>query len=199
MSPDMIESPFLNYRSGLRTKLTTGEVLANIWEPYFNRTYERFSSHKNIPYQTEKSGYPAVIKNGNVIFFAHDLDKQYYDNAMKLDRVLVKNAIDLLYQSPMLKIQNLPSCGRVSFLKQENDKRYVAHLLYTPALQRGDVQVVEDFLPVPGVEIEVIVPEQVKKVYQVPDGKKLNFSRNGNVLKIKVPTFTMHTGIVLEY
>jgi hypothetical protein len=134
-----------------------------------------------------------------VFFFAHDLDKQYYDNAMKLDRVLVKNAIDLLYQSPMLKIQNLPSCGRVSFLKQENDKRYVAHLLYTPALQRGDVQVVEDFLPVPGVEIEVIVPEQVKKVYQVPDGKKLNFSRNGNILKIKVPTFTMHTGIVLEY
>ena len=199
MSEDMVESPFLNYRSGLRTTLTDGRALAYIREPWFNRTYERFCSHGEAPYHTENSEYPAVVKNGNVIFFAHDLDRQYHDNAMKLDRVLVKNAIDILYHQPLLKIKNLPSCGRVSFLKQEKDKRYVAHLLYTPALQRGDVQVVEDFLPVPGVEIEVNVPEQVKKVYQVPGGQKLKFSRNENVLKIKLPTFTIHTGIVLEY
>jgi hypothetical protein len=41
-------------------------------------------------------------------------------------------------------VNNLPSCGRVSFLKQEKDKRYVAHLLYGPAILRGEVQVIED-------------------------------------------------------
>jgi len=75
----------------------------------------------------------------------------------------------------------------------------VAHLIYASALQRGDFKVFEDCLPVPGVEIEVEVPEKVKKVYQIPDGKKIDFSRKGNKLIIKVPTFTMHTGIVLEY
>ena len=96
-------------------------------------------------------------------------------------------------------VEDLPSARRVSLLKQEKQNRYVAHLLYAPALQRGEVMVIEDFLPVPGVEIEVNVPEKVKKVYQIPDGKKVDFTRKGNKLIVKVPTFTMHSGIIFEY
>jgi hypothetical protein len=116
-----------------------------------------------------------------------------------MHRELVKNVIETLYQSPYLKVNNLLSSGRVSLLKQEREKRYVAHLLYAPALLRGEVQVIEDFPPVPGVELEINVPESIKNVYQVSDGSKLKFTRNGNVLKVQVPTFTMHTGLVLEY
>jgi hypothetical protein len=199
LSVNMVESPFLNYQSGLRVKPTSGTTLAHIREPYFDRTYKHYSGHRDTPYRPENSAYPAVLKNGSVIFFAHHLDKLYFENGVKLHREIVKNAIDLLYTSPMLKVNNLPSCGRVSFLKQESKSRYVAHLLYAAPISRGDVMVVEDFLPVPGVEIEVNVPEKVKKVYQIPDGKKLDFTRKGNKLNIKVPTFTMHTGIVLEY
>lgn len=196
---NMVESPFLNYQSGLRVKPTSGTPLAYIREPYFDRTYAHYSGHRDTPYRPENSAYPAVLKNGSVIFFAHHLDKLYFENGVKLHREIVKNAIDLLYTSPMLKVTNLPSCGRVSLLKQESKNRYVTHLLYGAPITRGDVMVVEDFLPVPGVEIEVNVPEKVKKVYQIPDGKKIDFTRKGNKLIIKVPTFTMHTGIVLEY
>jgi len=66
-------------------------------------------------------------------------------------------------------------------------------------LQRGEVQVIEDFVPISGVEIEVNVPEKVKHVYQIPDKKKLSYRKEGNKLIVKVPTFTMHTSIVLEY
>ena len=196
---NMVSSPFLNYESGLLVKPSTGTALAMIREPYFNRTYEHYSSHRETPYKLEDSEYPAVVRNGNVIFFAHHLDQLYYTHGVRLHRKLVKNAIDLLYKSPCLKVNNLPSSGRVSFLKQEKKNRYVAHLLYSPALLRGEVQVIEDFLPVPGVEIEVNVPEKVKNVYQIPDLKKLNFSRSGNTIKISVPTFSMHTGIVMEF
>jgi len=82
---------------------------------------------------------------------------------------------------------------------EESNIRYVAHLLYATPISRGDVMVAEVFLLAPGVEIEVNVPEKVKKMYQIPDGKKLDFARKGNKLIVKVPTFTMHTGIVLEY
>lgn len=196
---NVVSSPFLDYEAGLLVKPTTASTLAVIREPYFNRTYAHYSGHRETPYKLEDSAYPAVIRNGNVIFFAHHLDHLYYKHGARIHRELVKNAIDLLYASPILKVNNLPSCGRVSFLKQEKEKRYVAHLLYAPALQRGEVQVIEDFLPVPGVEIEVNVPEKVRKVYQIPDGGKLSYTRNGNSLKIKVPTFTMHTGIIMEY
>jgi len=196
---DVVSSPFLNYESALRCQTTSGTALAYIREPYFNRTMEKYSGHRATPYKLENSEYPAIVKNGNVIYFAHELDQLYYTSAVRLHRQLVANAIDLLNEKPMLAVKNLPSCGRVSFLKQGKENRYVAHLLYAPALQRGEVMVIEDFLPVPGVEIEVNVPEKVKNVYQIPYHKKLSFSRNGNTLKIKVPTFTMHTGIVLEY
>jgi hypothetical protein len=199
LGKEVVSTPFLNYEGATRVKLTSGKMLAAVREPYFNRTYEKYSGHRATPYQLEDSQYPAVVQNGNVIWFAHKLDQMYYTSAVRLHRQLVENAIDLLYEKPLLAVKNLPSCGRVSFLKQEKDKRYVAHLLYAPALQRGEVMVIEDLLPVPGVEIEVNVPEKVKKVYQIPDGKKLDFKRKDNKLIVKVPTFTMHTGIVLEY
>jgi len=199
LGSDVVCTPFLNYEAALRCKPTSGKALAYVREPYFNRTMEKYSGHRATPYQLENSEYPAVVRNGNVIWFAHNLDQMYYTSAVRLHRQLVENAINLLYDKPMLAVNNLPSCGRTSLLKQERENRYVAHLLYAPALQRGEVMVIEDFLPVPGVEIEVIVPEKVKKVYQIPDGKKVNFTRDGDKLIIKVPTFSMHTGIVLEY
>jgi hypothetical protein len=196
---NIVTSPFLNYESGLLVKPTTGTTLANIREPYFNRTYAKYSGHRETPYKLEDSAYPAVIRNGNVVFLAHQLDRLYYTHGVRMHRELVKNVIELLYQSPYLKVNNLLSSGRVSLLNQEKEKRYVAHLLYAPALLRGEVQVIEDFPPVPGVEVEVNVPESIKNVYQISDGSKLNFSRDGNKIKIQVPTFTMHAGVVLEY
>lgn len=196
---NMVSSPFLNYSAGLRMKLTTGQALAFIREPYFNRTYEHFCGHRETPYKTVDSEYPAVVKNSNVIYFAHPLDRDYYEKALLLDRNLVKNAIDLLYAKPMLKVNNLPSCGRVSLLKQEREKRYIAHLLYAPALQRGEVQVIEDLVPVSGIDVELNIPEKVKNVYAIPDKTKLQFNKSGDKIKVKVPTFTMHTGLVFEY
>ncbi len=196
---NIVISPFLNYEAGLLVKPTSAEVLANIREPYFNRTYARYNGHRETPYKLEDSKYPSVIKNGEVAFISHHLDRLYFKHGVRMHRELVKNVIDLLYTSPTLKINNLPSSGRVSLLKQEKEKRYVVHLLYSPALLRGEVQVIEDFVPISEVEIEVSLSENIKNVYQIPDGKKVAFSKNSNVLKIKVPTFTMHTGIVLEY
>ena len=199
ITQNVVTTPFLNYEAGLLTTPGKGEVLATIREPYFNRTYEHYSSHRETPFKLEDSQYPAVIRNGNIIFFVHNLDQLYFRHGARLHRQLVENAINLLNLSPNLSVANLPSSGRVSLLKQEKQKRYVAHLLYSPALQRGQVLVIEDFLPVPGVELQVNVPEKVKNIYQIPGGTKVKYSRTGDKLFITVPTFTMHTGIVLEY
>ncbi|MGB6152254.1 MAG: hypothetical protein WBG48_09695, partial [Pricia sp.] len=200
ITENIVESPFLNYDAGLLTKPTTGEVLAAMREPYFNRTYAQFSGHRETPYKLVDSEYPAVVRNGNVIFFAHGLDRLYYENGVRMHRQLVENAIDLLYDKPLLKVANLPSAGRVSLLKQEKDNRYVAHLLYSPALLRGvEIQVIEDFPPIPDVDLEVNVSEEIKEVVQIPSGEKLDFTKQSNGISIKVPTFTMHTGIVLKY
>jgi len=199
LNAHLVSSPFLNYSPGLRTKLTTGETLAVIREPYFSRTYGHYNGHANTPYRLEDSAFPAVVRNGNIIFFAHPLDRLYYSNGLRLHRELFKNAIDLLDPEPVLKVTGLPSSGRVSLLRQEAKNRYVAHLLYSPALQRGDCKVIEDFPPIPSVALEARLHQHVVKVRTIPDGETLAFTQENGVLKVAVPTFTMHTGVVLEY
>jgi hypothetical protein len=199
LSARLVTSPFLNYSPGFRTKLTTGETLAAIREPYFSRTYGHYNGHANTPYQLEDSVFPAVVRNGNILFFAHPLDRLYYANGLRLHRELFKNAIDLLDLEPVLKVTGLPSSGRVSLLRQEAKSRYIAHLLYSPALQRGDCKVIEDFPPIPSVALEARLHQHVVKVRTIPDGKVLAFTQENGVLKVAVPTFTMHTGVVLEY
>jgi hypothetical protein len=196
---EVVTTPFLNYESGILMEPIEGKVLASIREPYFNRTYKKYSSHRETPYKLEDSPYPAVIRNGNIIFFAHHLDQLYYQHGVRLHRQLFENAIQLLYEKPYLEVENLPSAGRVSLLKQENRKRFVAHLLYSPPLQRGEVMVIEDFLPVPGVELDLNLPEKINKVYQIPGESELDYNQTKHGLSVKVPPFTMHTAIVLEY
>lgn len=196
---NIVSTPFLNYDAGLLTRPTTGEVLAHIREPYFNRTYDKFNGHRETPYTLEDSPYPAVLKNGNVLFIAHPLDQLYYVHGVRMHRELFKNSLDLIYDSPLIEVKNLPSAGRVSLLRQKKENRYIVHLLYAPALSRGEVSVIEDFLPVPNVELTVDVDEKIKEVIQIPEEKSLNFIKEDGKLKITVPSFTMHTGIVLKY
>ena len=196
---NVVSTPFLNYQAGVRAKLTTGRSLAVIREPYFNRTYAHYSSHANTPYKLEDSAFPAVLRNGNVIFFAHPLDRLYYANGVRLHRELFKNAIDLVDARPVLRVTGLPSSGRVSLLHQEAKHRYVAHLLYTPALQRGDVKVIEDFPPISGVTLKARLPERVTRTRTIPAGETLAFTEDAGVLTVAAPAFSMHTGIVLEY
>lgn len=197
--PRVVFSPFLNYSPGLHAKCTTGQMLAVIREPYFSRTYAHYSGHANTPYQLTDSPFPAVVRNGNVVFFAHPLDRLYYANGVRLHRELFKSAIDMVAAEPVLKVIGLPSSGRVSLLHQKTMNRYVAHLLYSPALQRGDCRVIEDFPAISGSKLELRLPERANRVRMIPDDDTLNFSQENGVLKVSVPTFAIHAGVVIEY
>lgn len=195
----VVSTPFLNYSPGLHTKTTTGQPLAVIREPYFNRTYAHYNGHANTPYQLVDSPFPAVVRNGNVVFFAHPLDRLYYASGVRLHRELFKSAIDQLGAEAVLKVMELPSSGRVSLLRQETKNRYVAHLLYSPALQRGDCKVIEDLPSISGVTLEMRVPERATRLRMIPDGETLAFTQENGTVKVAVPTFAMHAGVVLEY
>jgi hypothetical protein len=198
LAKDMVITPFLNYTPAIRTKVTTGKVLATMREPYFSRTNSTYSGHLNTPYRLETAPYPAAVQKGNILFLPHALDKMYLANGMKLHRDFFRNAIDMLGAEQTVKVEGLPSAGRISFLHQKDKKRYVAHLLYSPALPRGDVQVIEDFPIVDKVKISVTIPEAVRSVTAIPSGEDLSFSKSGNAVVVEVPAFSMHTAIVFN-
>ncbi len=200
LAREMVSTPFLNYQAALRVELRPGtEILARLQEPYFDRTYAHYCSHQNTPYQLGQAAHPGAIRFGSVVFLPHRLGEIYYKNGARLHRQLFANALALVYRHPMLQVDRLPSAGRVSLLHQPQAKRYVAHLLYGPPLQRGRCLVIEDLPAVENVAVEIRVPEAIKRAYSVPGKQSLAIRRSRGTAAVKVPKFSCHTAVVFEY
>lgn len=198
LAKDLVTSPFLNYQGAMRVELSGGKALARVREPYFDRTYEHFCSHLNTPYREENAPHPAAWKHGRVVVLAHELDKLYHVHGAQVHRDLVVNALELVYKDPVLKV-DAPSGARVSLLHQPQKRRYVAHLLYGPPVQRGRCEVIDDLVPLRNTRAELDVPQKVKRARLIPDNTTLRRSRKGKVVCVKVPEFSCHCAVVFEY
>jgi len=195
----LVNSPFLCYNPALRVKPASDtEVLASIREPYFSRTYGKFTSHQNTPYKLEDAAHPGVTRNGNVIFFAHELDKMYYIHGARLHRDMFAKALTLVHKRPMVETE-LPSAGRISLLHQADQNRYVAHLLYGPPITRGECEVIEDLPPLYNVPVTVDLPVNVKRAVLIPEMKELPIAKKGGKLTVAVPRFSCHCAVAFEY
>ena len=201
LATEMVRSPYLNYAPALRlSPKPNTRVLAQIHEPYFSRTLERYSSHANTPYRTYAAAHPAVVEraDGRVIAIAHDLGTQYYEQGMRLHRTLFANALARLRSTPLVSTE-LPSMGRLNLLHQPDERRYVAHLTYASPIQRGAVRVVEDIPTLRDVPVHFDLPEAAKRVYLVPELRELAVERVGEQLRVTIPELRGHAAVVVEY
>lgn len=195
----LVKSPFLNYKPAIRVKpRKDAQILASIREPFFSRTYAHYSSHQNTPFQLRDADHPGVLKTGNVIFIANELDKMYYDYGARLHRDLYKNALYLIRKNPMVQTE-LPSAARVSLLQQADKNRYVVHLLYGPPIKRGICEVIEDLPFLYNVPVALDVPHTIKKATLIPDMTELEMTRKDNKVFVTVPRFQCHCGVVFDY
>lgn len=126
------------------------------------------------------------------------LGKLYHEHGARLHRDFFANALRRIYRRPMVHTE-LPSAGRITLLHQPEQRRYVAHLLYAPPLQRGHCLVIEDLPELRDVPVELKVAEKIEKVYKIPGRKALSSDASGGAVRVSVPAFTGHCAIVFEY
>ena len=194
---DEITTPFLSYSSAYRVK-SSGEVLAQVYEPYFNRTGRHFCGHKNTPNKLEPAEYPALTKTENVLYFAHPVFEAYNKSGNYALQRYVVNAIEGFYNK-CIRVKNFLSCGRLR-IRKSIDKSFLAlHLLYAPPINRGNVCLLEDFPRVDGIEIEIDVNEKIKSIKSQPDNVEIPFVQEGKTVKLTVDGLQLHKLIVLEF
>ena len=191
------DTPFLAYSSAYKVK-TDGEVLADVYEPYFSRTHRHFCGHKNTPNKTEKEAYPALVKKGNVIYFAHPIFEAYNKSGNYVLEKYMMKGIDLAYDRG-IKVENLPSCGRVRLRKSENENFFALHVLYAPPINRGNVCLLADFPTLHDVKFTVKVDEKIKEVVMEPEGEKLDFVQNGDEVTFTLKPFHTHKLVALKW
>ena len=198
LGSEVVKTPFLNYKSAHRVKPAKGvKVLATVREPFFSRTHEKYCSHQNTANRTEVAAHPAVIQHGRITYFAHALGDSYFHNAARIHRQLFINAVHRVHKKP-LATATLPSGGRFNFVRQPQNKRYIAHLLYGPPMIRGRCQVIEDLVPLFDVPVTVRIPGNVKKAVLPLSGKKLTMKKVGDTITVVVPKLQCHEVVVFE-
>jgi len=171
-------------------------LYANV--PYFNRTWDRFFSHRHTP-STGKPGYPAVLQNGRAIYFMHPVFTQYHTNAPLWVKRLVMNAIRRLLPEPLVEL-GAPSSTIVTLNRQEAENRWVLHLLhYIPERRGVAFDVIEDVIPIFDVRLRVRTAKPVKQVRTAPEGQPLAFRQEGPYVAFTLPKLLGHQMIAIEF
>ena len=139
-----------------------------------------------------------MIKNGNVIYFAHPVFTAYHRTGNYVLEKYVEKGLGLVYEGN-LQVKNFPSSGRIRVRKSMDKNFYAVHLLYAPPTNRGNACVLEDFPRLDGVEVSLKVDEAVKAVKVQPEGELLAFKQENGVVSFTVSNMTVHKLIVIEY
>ena len=207
----LVRSPFVLPGRSLQVKPAAGAVvLADLYEPYFNRTLEHFSSHQHAP-EAKKSRYPAawICAGGRIAYVAPAVFGAYAERGQMLYRDLVYLVLRRLLKAFPSTVTTLPSAGRATLMEQPARERYVLHLLYASPIRRGGgstgfpglshVEVIEDIVPMADVACRVRTPRPVTEAALVPQGRKLELTRDGDAVTFVVPRLACHQMIELRW
>ena len=190
------KTPFLSYSHAYKVK-TDGEVLAQVYEPYFNRTIAHFCGHKNTPYKLEPEEYPALVKRGNVVYFAHPVFEAYDKSGNYVLEKYIMQAIESVYDKAIVT-QELPSCARIRLRESKTEGFLALHVLYAPPVNRGNVCLLPDFPKLHDVVITLKVDRKITSAVTAPDGQEVPFTQDGDKVTLNLPPFRLHDLIILK-
>jgi hypothetical protein len=194
------ETEHVMYSKGVEIEAAPGtQILTQTIKSFFDRTYKHYSSHRQTPSSGEVD-YPAIVKNGNAIYFAHPIFAQYYQNAPRWCKQLFRNALKMLLPEPLVT-HNGPSTLLVTLNEQAEQNRRVLHLLhYIPERRSNSIDIVEDIIPLQDLGLSVnTAGRPVKKVICVPEQRSLDFTVDGERVNFVLPKLNGHQMIALEY
>lgn len=193
-----VDSPLVMYEKSLRMKAADGVSLGDVYDPYFNRTWEHFCSHQHAPARPEPSGFTCGVRKGNVMHLAHPVFKLYAKSGAVACRDYALAALRALLGPPKVEV-SLPSTGRATLMWQPEKNRHVLHLLNAVPVKRGaGIEVIEDIAPAVMTRVTLRLGVPVKRATLEPGGVEVPLERDGDAVRVTVERFTGHQMVVLE-
>lgn len=216
LRPEGVDSPVVTYLGSMRVSVAAGDSLGDIYDPYFNRTYDHFCSHQHAPPRLERSGFAAGVQHGQIMYLAHPVFTLYYFYGAVSYKRYITGAIDRLLGTNKRLRTNLPSTARVTLMQQPEQQRYVLHLLYASTIARGaalelsggnnesggagarPVEVIDELLPLRDVEIELTLPRLTGATLE-PGGRHVSMAHTPDGIRLHVDEFRCHEMIVIYH
>ena len=133
------------------------------------------------------------------IYIPAEVFKEYIVRGNLLPKYMVFTALDALLGKEKTIDVDMPSQGKVTLTEQRNEGRYICHLLYASPILRGNIEVIEDIVPIYNIPLELKLPKKVTNVYTAPNNEKIEFVQDEESVRIVVPKVECHAMIVFEY
>ena len=211
-APQDINTPFVMYRPSVNIRVSGGESLGDIYEPYFVRSWRNFSSHRQTPNKREASGYSAGVLAENILYFAHPVFTLYAVYGNVILKNFIGNAVKALLASDIQLETDLPSQGRVTFFEQQDAGRFVFHALYATPSLRGmatpmisyalretrQVEVIDELTPVYNVNFKLKLPRKITQVTLQPQNEDIPFESDGKFVKFTLKKIDCHQIVTLK-
>lgn len=193
---DIPKLDYVCYEGGVRIKpMQQVEILAWIGHPYFNRTWEHFSSHFQTPLD-RITKIPAIIKNKDIIYLSHPLFSSYLKHGVLAYKKIIQNVINLLLNSKLVET-NLPSGAEVNLFSQKG--RVICHILYYPRERRAkDLDIIEDIIPITNIYLRVKTDIAPQRVYLAPQNADLEYNFENRYTSCNIPELKGHQIVVFE-
>jgi hypothetical protein len=129
----------------------------------------------------------AVVLAGQTIYFAQPIFAQYQQNAPRWCRTLLKSALERLLPEPALRSRG-PATLVATVTRQARENRHLVHLLhYLPVRTSAEMDIVDDVIPLHGIELSVRAGQTVKSVRCVPEGMPLPFRQAAGRVAFTLP------------
>ncbi len=190
---------YVMYARGMDVSPLAGsDVLIYNTNSYFDRRYKHFCSHKQTPSSGEQ-GSPAIVQNGNMIYFSHPIFRMYYDKAPWWCKQIFINAIQMLMGDPVIKT-DAPSTAIVTLNEQLQHNRQVLHIIhYIPERRGQEFDIIEDVIPLHNVSVEVRISKTVRHIHLVPEQITIKHSYEAGVVRFVVPKVYGHQMIEIAF
>jgi len=197
LADNLPRAEIVMYDRGLKVEAAPeAQILARIWEPYFNREWNHFCSHFHTPPEREGPD-PDVVAHGRVVYFAHPIFGCFGRHGMVAYKYLILNAVRRLVPDPMV-IADAPTTLHITVCRQEAKRRMVYHLIhYIPEKRTLEADYLEDILPLYDIPLWLRAPRPAK-AYLAPRGGDLDFTVQGAYVHLRVPEIRGHAMVVLD-
>ncbi len=174
------------------------EIEAYMQNPYFNRTLEHFCSHAHAPNNPEES-FPAVAIKGNVAYIGWDIFTAYARHGHLCFKEIFTHLLKKMVGDELTVSAEIPDRAVVTYMRQENNKRNILHLLYAHTTVRGEkTEVIEDTVPLYNVKCGVRFASKPSKISLVPSGDELDFEYNNGIAEFIVPKVDIHQMVAID-
>ncbi len=194
--PGIAPMDYVLYAQGTAVETVGGaEVLARIVNPYFNRTWEHFSSHRHTP-PAAVSDEPFVVRTGRTAYAAHPLFTDYVMSGCRVYRDIVTHLVDALAGAPLVAT-DLPTTAEITLRSRDDD--LILHVLHY-IIQRKcrALETVEEAIPLFDRSFRVRTPVSPRRVVMVPQGDELPFRWMDGLCSFALPKLDGHQVILME-